>query len=165
MKEAYGGIVNLVFIAIFLTIIIGVLGFVFSYTKAFKVKNSIIDTFERYEGSGCTPELSGGVGTSTVCRETLWKEITEGLKYHAPRHLSCPRDRGWTQAIGPEGKAYFCYKKTVTTRYDAPGARPKKFAVYRVMVQVDIEFPIIDRMTGMNIFQVAGDTEEILLRD
>ena len=41
MKDAFGGILNLVFIVVFLLLVIGVLGLVVSYTKAFKMKNEI----------------------------------------------------------------------------------------------------------------------------
>ena len=50
MKEAYGGIFNIVFIVIFLVIAIGVLGLTFSYTKAFKMKNAVVGAMEEYEG-------------------------------------------------------------------------------------------------------------------
>ena len=48
MKEAFGGIYTIIFIVIFLVIVIGVLGFVVSYTKAFRMKSDIIYTIERY---------------------------------------------------------------------------------------------------------------------
>ena len=42
MKDAYGGILNLVFVVVFLLIVIAVLGLVVSYTKAFRMKNARI---------------------------------------------------------------------------------------------------------------------------
>ena len=54
MKDAFGGIVNIVLVAIFLVIISGILGLVVNYTKAFRMKNVVISTIEQYEGaSGC----------------------------------------------------------------------------------------------------------------
>ena len=53
MKEAYGGIFNLVFLVVFLVIVISLLGLTVSYTKAFKMKDRIIAVIEEYEGSGC----------------------------------------------------------------------------------------------------------------
>lgn len=156
MKEAYGGILNLVFIIVFLTIIVGVLGFVFAYTKAFKFKNTIIDTIERYEASGCYPEMSGGGSSDSVCRKRIWEVATGDLAYNPPTYLRCPS--GYTQAIGPGGKPFYCYKMTKHRRSG------NNYMVFRVIVQVDIQFPIIDRIAGMNIFQVDGDTQEILVR-
>ena len=53
MKDAFGGLLNIVIIAIFLVIVEGVLGLVVNYSKAFRMKNAAISTIERYEGLGC----------------------------------------------------------------------------------------------------------------
>ena len=48
MKDAFGGIVNIVLVAIFLVIISGILGLVVNYTKAFRMKNAVISAIEQY---------------------------------------------------------------------------------------------------------------------
>ncbi len=58
MREAYSGIVNIFFIAVFLVIVSGILAFIVTYTKAFKMKNIVISTVEQYEGSGCKSDSS-----------------------------------------------------------------------------------------------------------
>ena len=50
MRDAFGGIVNISMIVVFLVIVSGYLAFNVSYTKAFRVKNKIITTIEQYEG-------------------------------------------------------------------------------------------------------------------
>ena len=50
MRDAFGGVTNLVIIVVFLTLVSGYLAFNVNYTKAFRVKNKIISTFEQYEG-------------------------------------------------------------------------------------------------------------------
>ena len=55
MKDAYSGIVNLVFIALFLLVISCVLGLIVSYTKAFRTKNEIINIIEKNEGFTMSP--------------------------------------------------------------------------------------------------------------
>ena len=65
MKEAFGGIINIVFVSVFLLIIIGTLGLVVSYTKAFKAKNIIISTIEQYDGYGCMNRSSCPTRTIT----------------------------------------------------------------------------------------------------
>ena len=81
MKEAFGGIFNIMFIVIFLVIMIGVLGLVFSYTKAFQMKNAIISVIEEYEGSGCYPEALSGASHDTACRNKI-KDKARGLAYN-----------------------------------------------------------------------------------
>lgn len=146
MKDAFGGIVNVVFISIFLVIIIGVFGLVVSYTKAFRMKNAIISVIEEYEGSGCYPEIGGGTEES-ACRRKI-KEKAEGLKYN-PTALRCS---------GPnlyKADGLYCYsmeKKSGDT------------AVFRVITQVDVGFPIIEDIMGFRFFQVTGDTKIIELQ-
>ena len=50
MRDALGGLVNIVIIVVFLVIVSGYLAFNVNYTKAFRVKNKIISTIENNEG-------------------------------------------------------------------------------------------------------------------
>lgn len=146
MKDAYGGIFNVVFIVIFLVIVIGVLGFVVSYTKAFRMKNAIISVIEEYEGSGCYPEISGG-SFDSACRKKI-KEKAKSLNYN-PVALNCSGS-----GIYKAGD-FYCYsmeKKSGDT------------AVFRVITQVDVGFPVIENIMGFRFFQVTGDTKIIKLQ-
>ena len=69
MKEAFSGIYSIAFIVVFLVIVIGILGLVVSYTKAFKMKNIIISTIEKYEGACCGggSETNGTNSYSPTC--------------------------------------------------------------------------------------------------
>ena len=147
MKEAYGGILNIVFIVVFLVIIIGVLGLVFSYTKAFKMKNAIIATFEEYEGSGC------GSG-NTACQKKITKEARD-LAFN-PASLNCG-----SQGFNDGG--IYCYKVS-STRSKTINGRTNTYVTYKILVKVDIDFPIVEHIAGFRMFEVAGDTREIMLR-
>ena len=46
MKDAFGGILNLAFLAVFLLLVMGILGLIVNYTKAFRMKNFTIDYIE-----------------------------------------------------------------------------------------------------------------------
>ena len=46
MKDAFGGILNLVLIVVFLLLIEGILGLVVNYSKAFRMKNTVISAIE-----------------------------------------------------------------------------------------------------------------------
>lgn len=140
MKDAFGGILNIVLVAIFLVIISGILGLVVNYTKAFRMKNSVISTIEQYEGAkGCF-----GVSSATGCMEKV-QERAKSIGYH-PTELHCP--------AGYE-KSYdlFCYRRITSDS--------GKNYVYTVITQVDIDIPIINKILGLSIFQVHGDTRAI----
>jgi len=147
MKEAYGGIFNILFVSIFLVIAIGVLGLVVAYTKAFNMKSAIIAIIEEHEGSGCY----GTSTTSSSCFNKI-KQKAQDLAYN-PVSLSCPSEYTKVDNI-------YCYKMQVQTK----AKDNKRYAVFTVITQVDIPFPIIDKITGMRFFQVGGDTKEIQLQ-
>ena len=150
MKEAYGGISNLVFIAVFLTIVMGALGLTVSYTKAFHMKNAIIRAIENHEGAGCFPEQDGKGSASSPCRQEI---VNAAKRYtYSPAGLQC-NGSGWYKASG-----LFCYKKM--SQEKASGNNVK--VVYRVITQIDLQFPIIEKITGFRIFQVSGDTREFI---
>ena len=140
MRDAFGGIVNIVLVAIFLVIVSGILGLVVNYTKAFRMKNAVISAIEQYEGAnGCF-----GNGSATGCQEKI-VEKAKSFGYH-PTELRCPYD--YTKSYD-----LFCYKKV--------DSDSKKNYVFTVITQVDIDIPIINKMMGISIFQVHGDTRAI----
>ena len=98
MKDAFGGVFNVIFIVLFLVIMIGILGLVVSYTKAFKMKNIIITHIENYEASGCFTQDS-------ACLNKI-KASAEGIGYGS--RIKCPDD--FTKIDG-----LFCYKEIIST--------------------------------------------------
>ena len=140
MKDAFGGILNIVLVAIFLVIVAGILGLVVNYTKAFRMKNTVISTIEQYEAA----DSCFGVGSATGCREKI-EERSREFGYH-PAELSCPSDFSNAYDL-------FCYKQTTSDS--------GKNYVYTIITQVDIDIPIINKMMGLSIFQVHGDTRAI----
>ena len=142
MKDAFGGIINIVFIALFLLIMIGVLGLVVSYTKAFKMKNIIISHIENFEASGCFEE-------DTACMKKI-KASAEGIGYGS--RITCPSD--FTKIDG-----LFCYKEMVSS--NTKNHVSNKPISYRIITQVDLDLPIIGSIFSINFFQVVGDTKVI----
>ena len=144
MKDAFGGILNLVFIVVFLLLVIGVLGLVVSYTKAFKMKNEVISTIERYEGTGCvTQTLDFDVNSECISKI---KESAKSLAY-STSFINCPS--GFTSMDG-----VYCYL----------ASKKGDYLTVRVITQVDIDLPIINIVFGFSIFQVAGDTHRIYFK-
>ena len=151
MKDAYSGIVNLVFIALFLLVISCVLGLIVSYTKAFKMKNNVISVIERYEGSGCTCTDTGGTctGASTECR----KRIVQGAKQigYAPVNINCPANYDNVDNL-------YCVKKIFSRGSD--GSHYARYT-YDVVTQVDINFSLVSKIFGFNVFKISGKTQEV----
>ena len=149
MKEAYGGIVNFVFLIIFLLIVMGVLALVVSYTKAFRMKDAIISVIEEYEGSGCYPEspLSPSSTSNTACRQKII-EKAKALAY-SPPSLACGGDNIY------KADGIYCYSIE---------KKSGNKAVITVITQVDMNFPIIEKIMGFRFFQVMGDTRTISLQ-
>ena len=146
MKDAFGGIANIVLVAIFLVIISGILGLVVNYTKAFRMKNSIISAIEQYEGSkGCFEDEKSG------CQELIQSRANR-LGYR-PGITSCS-----SEGYSPDASSYFCYKLNNPGKETAGSTN--KYS-YTIVTQVDIDIPIINKMMGLSIFQVHGDTRPI----
>lgn len=146
MRDAFGGIVNIVIIVVFLALVSGYLAFNVNYTKAFRVKNKIISTFEEYEGN-CESE-------SSACNTKIQNYMKE-LGYSAPNfNLS---SEGYTCKYG------YCYKEIEVTSGEV--SETKKRAYYKIVTQINIDIPIINKiLPGLKIFQVSGDTKPIVIR-
>ena len=147
MKDAFGGILNLAIITVFLLIVSGVLGFTVSYTKAFRMKNIVIDAFERYDSLGCLKNDR----EDSACKDKI-KAGAESIHY-APNSLNCPTDYERMDGL-------FCYKESNSLK-NTEVSSYKNVKTYRIITQVDINIPIINKIMGLRIFQVSGDTREL----
>lgn len=143
MKDAYSGIMDVVFIAVFLVIISGILGFIIIYQRAFRVKNNVIATIEQYEGAmgcGLEPDYTQ---KDTQCIKRI-KENAKTVGYTGDSNLNCP------QGYNKHSSGIFCYKSDEMNEKD----------YYHIVVKLDIQIPIINRL-GFSFFQVTGDTRTI----
>ena len=135
MKDAFGGLMNVLFISIFLVIIIGILSLVVNYTKAFRMKNTVISYFERYEAGGNCQK-------NTECFQKI-VEQAKSIGYSQKNPLHCKAD-----FVNVEN--YFCYKRA-----------DNKVGVYIIETQVDINLPIINKIAGFSFLKVTGETRVI----
>ena len=143
MQDAFGGILSIVLIVVFLLLVEGVLGFTVSYSKAFRMKNVVLSTMEEYDNACCFK-------SGTACYKKI-KYKAEKLGY-SPAKLSCPS--GFKLAYSG-GESFFCYKANKSNSTVSGGK------TYHIITQVDINIPIINNITGMTLFQVSGDTRVI----
>ena len=144
MKDAFGGILNLGLLAVFLLLVMGILGLIVNYTKAFKMKNITIDTIERYEGS-CRKNTDACI-----------KKIEESAKAisYSPTIETCPS--GFKNMDG-----YFCLKAEGLSSYSEDAYKIGVPCVYTVITQSDVSLPIIETVLSFRIFQVTGNTEVV----
>ena len=148
MKEAFGNtfIVNIVIIFIFVFIMFFVSSI--SYTKAFKVKNRIIDILERNE-----KVVNGDQGNNEIASPillgTIESEIDSNLKeigYHISNKQDCATRGGEVVTKSASSNYRYCITRHVTSRG----------AYYGVTTYVYFEIPI----TGVTLeFPVFGETK------
>lgn len=142
MQDAFGGIMNLFFIAVFFVLIEGILGFTFSYTKAFKMKNIVLSSIEEYENACCVNPRNN----RSPCREKITKQAE--LIGYSPASLKCPNG---FQNIDD----LFCVKK-MTSKNDKTS--------YRIITQVDLNIILVRDIMPRKFFQVTGDTRPIYMK-
>lgn len=143
MSNAYGGIVNITFIVVFIVIVSGYLAFSVSYNKAFRVKNKIISTIEECEG--LTPKA-----------EEKIKEYMKEIGYNMASDWKIDSISG-KKAVCPSGQGYCYYAEDIENSNEL-GIKK----VFFVTTAVNIDMPILNKiLPNMKIFQVSGSTKTI----
>ena len=163
MRDAFGGLLNIVIIVVFMTLVSGYLAFNVSYAKAFKVKNKIISTIENYNGS------CDFLNVDNQCYKDI-SAYEHAIGYQANINISedsiCTGapTAGFSSCNCNEALG-FCWlesKKEVKDGMDGKTITTIKYKSFRIVTQVYIDLPIINRLLpNLSIFQVTGDTKDI----
>ncbi len=141
MREAIGNtyVLNFIitFFAIFILIFIGTT----TYTKAFKVKNKIVDTIENFDGE---------IDTGNHLRNNVQDEIDEKLGqigYRIDNNSECPTDGRFSngQMLSKSSNYRYCIYRFSTSKGN----------YYGVVSYIYIEIPIIRAKLE---FPVYGET-------
>lgn len=144
MREAIGTsyIVNfiVVFFALFILIFVGTL----SYTKAFKVKNKIIDIIENYDG-----DIEGPSGLSSTVEDKINSKLSE-IGYRISNQNTCETDGRFDDADA------VLTKKSSTYRYCIYKFNTSRGSYYGVVSYIYFEVPIIGSKME---FPVYGETK------
>lgn len=145
MRDAFGGLMNIIIIVVFLVIVSGYLAFNVTYTKAFRVKNKIITTIEQYEGN-CGNE-------SSACDKEILSYMKE-LGYSPETTLNIE---------GYECKNGYCIKRIEPERSVNAVNDQEQKVYYKVVTAISIDIPIINKiMPQLKIFQVSGTTKQFV---
>lgn len=146
MRDALGGLVNIVLILVFLVLVSGYLAFNINYTKAFRVKNKVITTIEQYEGKCKIDDETKPCG-----------RIIHDYKLKVGYNSDITID-GDSRA-GEECNKGVCIKENKDESSISSIDGTIKVS-YRVKTFVVIDIPIIRNiLTNFEFFQVTGDTK------
>jgi len=135
MNEAFGGTFSITIILVFLVLISGYMAFNVNYSKAFKVKNKIVYTYEAYDGN---------------CNNDCQKEITDYMTQIG--YNSYVRDVEDDAGFECHANNRYCTKKFTDGN--------KRY--YRVSTSVNFDIPIVNKiLTYIPYLRVTGDTRRM----
>ena len=154
MRDAFGGIVNITTIVVFLVIVSGYLAFNVSYTKAFRVKNKIITTIEQYEGK-CGSESTAGKDCDTAIA-TYIKDVGYSPKTFKADDTKCKPIHQPTDSDG------YYIGKCQADKVSSGSIDDNQKYYYKVETAIDISIPIInDILAKIPDLRLKGNTKLI----
>ncbi len=156
MRDAFGGLINIAIIIVFLVIVSGYMAYNVSYTKAFKVKNKVISTIEEFEGK-CDFSKDGDKCVKiidTFMRQIGYNPVSKTELNNNKHNFDIPN--------GCKTSNVYCQTGYCTMKCQYNTSIANKYYYYRVVTYVTLDIPIINKvMSGMTVFQVTGDTMRI----
>jgi len=152
MRDAIGGIFNIQALLVFIVLVSSYLAFSVNYTKAFRMKNKIIDIIEQNEGIDSRGRVNEKV-----------QEYARQIGYTAPRNLSQPVVSGGITFPDCELSLGYCYRRVTVEQKGnekiAAGV-PKEY--YEIVTFVNIDLPLIRNIfPNFDMFRVTGSTKTI----
>lgn len=150
MRESIGGSWIFGMVALFIALFSGFIAYSVSYTKAFKVKNEIINLIEKYEGY--TSSTSANVSELSEA-ELLKDKSVEAQSYavimkvgYNPVDVECKADAGKNMTGG------YCVKKVCT----GEGSKGKIY--YKITTYIKVRLPVLNIMLKVPI---TGETKSL----
>lgn len=144
MRDAFGGIVNITFIVVFMVIVNGYLAFAANYNKAFRMKNKIISLIEQHEGydSSLDDTIKGEM-------HNIGYAVNGDLKPNNT-DFRCNKDLG------------FCVSTEQAAENNAQSSGEIVKKQYNVITAVNIDIPVLRKfLPKLSVFQVEGITKAI----
>ena len=147
MRDAIGQVFALQVILIFVMLINGYMAYSVNYTRAFRVKNQIVNIIEQYEG----PDNEEAIAkiNDYITRMTYDVDNQQMVQFQNDnKGAKCPGYNGW------------CY---VPHQVSSTGADEDRNGVYYTIVTfVNIDIPVVKNILGLGSFlQVVGETRTI----
>lgn len=151
MREAIGGTWLLGLVLTFIVFFASFLAVSINYSKAFGVKNNIVDLISKYEGNNCNARKKVGSYLQTVGYLVPGK-CPDDEVYNGKHIEYIGFDLDGNKTSG-SSKSYYCISKDTA---DEGVVLDKKF--YRVVVFFKIDLPMVGNITT---FKIRGETESI----
>lgn len=150
MRDAIGQVFALQVILAFVLLINGYMAYSVNYTRAFRVKNQIVNIIEQYEGP--TDEAMAKIGS-----------YVDGMTYRVPQTLinnfrnRYASNNGDGEVICQDGWCYIAHDVRTTG-----GDGEMNGTYYSVVTFVNIDIPVINNLIGLGDFlSVSGETRTI----
>ena len=156
MRDALGGSVVLTIIVVFMVIVLSYLAFNVNFTKASRMKNKIISTYEEYKGN-----------CNSNCKKAIVAYSKEIGYTVGNKALSCGN-----KGFGTDVEHLYCIKKVVVEKSNSK-KKAKKSGIYgtgynkvyyQVSTRINIELPIIQNIFDLQTFWIRGDTKTFKIK-
>lgn len=155
MREAIGGTWLLGLVLTFIVFFVSFLAVSVNYSKAFNVKNNVVDMIGKYEGDNCDSREAIG----NYLRNTGYL-VYGYCPDDNPDDPTAPKYTGYSidgKKVTKGSLALYCIKENSikrTTDYAASPAMDKSY--YSVVVFFKIDLPLAGNLTS---FRIKGETE------
>lgn len=159
MNEGVGSTSILVIMMVFLTVVSAYMAYNVNYTKAFRLKNKVISTYDKYDG-----DCSSG--------SSCWNEIqdyAEEIGYVRHSDLGCDRDDVKpSNVFQQQSRIYYCeYKIKVNEASSGIGIQDEgeEHFYYHIVARIDISIPVVQNVFALRALTVTGDTKVYTKKD
>ena len=145
MRDSLGGLVSIFIIIVFVVLIMGYLAFNVNYTKAFRMRDKVIDTLNRYDGD-CNKD----------CRDEIDKYAVS-IGY--PRVTKCAN--GTKDQTG-----YYCYVRLSKDNDVGMKTFGDKTFYYEIYTKTSIDIPVVNNLLRLNesLGELKGITKTFVVK-
>ena len=158
MNESVGSSVTLLWIVIFIAVICGYMAYNVNYTKAFRMKNKVIDSINKY-GDDCV-----NPARSNKCYSELVAYAKE-IGYSPAKIKSCPKNSATVSSYGTSPRKvgnYLCAYKYGSGGEIGFKKSTKDPHYYVITTWIDIDIPLVQNtFVGYKVLSVSGSTKTI----
>lgn len=152
MNDGIGSATTLTIIVAFVAVVSSYMAFNVNYTKAFRMKNKIVDNYNKY-GISCR-------STSSECYRQIVAYANE-LGYK-PRKVLCPApDKN--SLVDPSSNDYYCAIPHPKEK-DEDAVSDANYVYYSITTTIDIDIPIVRNVFGLRLLTITGDTKTFAVR-
>lgn len=145
MRDSLGGIPIIAIVVVFIVAALGYMAFNVNYTKAFRMKNKVIDILEDYGG----PEKCS---SNADCKRDI-KEYRDSIGYSTGGTISCKS--GYTSF-----EDLFCWYRIPNNNGGIDEGTT--YSSYQIATKINVDIPIVRNfVANISSFYIEGQTAPI----